>query len=115
MDFRIYIPLIAAMLGVASGRVVRWFEIQVAKATNGQKNGFAEESKPAEIWMLYFFQPRTMRHGYVSQHPSKEFLLCNIAVEQNSWGGGGTLPRNILGAGSRLNQQSKLSSLKFES
>ena len=35
----------AAMLGVASGRVVRLFEIQVAKATNGQKNGSAEESK----------------------------------------------------------------------
>ena len=34
----------AAMLGVASGRVVRSFEIQVAKATNGQKNGSAEES-----------------------------------------------------------------------
>ena len=27
-----------------SGRVVRSFEIQVAKATNGQKNGSAEES-----------------------------------------------------------------------
>ena len=26
-----------AMLGVASGRVARSFEIQVAKATNGQK------------------------------------------------------------------------------
>ena len=34
----------AAMLGVVSGRVVRSFEIQVAKATNGQKNGSAEES-----------------------------------------------------------------------
>ena len=34
-----------AMLGVASGRVVCSFEIQVAKATNGQKNGSAEESK----------------------------------------------------------------------
>ena len=38
MDFKNYIPLMAAMLGVASGRVVRSFEIQVAKATNGQKN-----------------------------------------------------------------------------
>ena len=34
----------ATMLGVASGRVVRLFEIQVAKATNGQKNDSAEES-----------------------------------------------------------------------
>ena len=34
----------AAMLGVASGRVVRSLEIQVAKATNVQKNGSAEES-----------------------------------------------------------------------
>ena len=34
----------AAMLGVASGRVVRSFKIQVAKATNGQKNDSAEES-----------------------------------------------------------------------
>ena len=34
----------AAMLGVASGRVARSFEIQVAKATNGQKNDYAEES-----------------------------------------------------------------------
>ena len=28
-----------------SGRVVRSFEIQVAKTTNGQKNGSAEESR----------------------------------------------------------------------
>ena len=35
----------AAMLGVASGRVVRLFEIQVGKATNGKKNGSAEESR----------------------------------------------------------------------
>ena len=35
----------AAMLGMASGRVVHLFEIQVAKATNGQKNGSAKESK----------------------------------------------------------------------
>ena len=34
----------AAMLGVASGRVIRSFEIQVAKAKNGQKNDSAEES-----------------------------------------------------------------------
>ena len=34
----------AAMLSVVSGRVVCSFEIQVAKATNGQKNGSAEES-----------------------------------------------------------------------
>ena len=39
----------AAMLGVASGRVVRSFEIQVAKATNGQKNGSAEESILASL------------------------------------------------------------------
>ena len=44
MDFKNYIPLMAAMLAVASGRVVRSFEIQVAKATDGQKNGSAEES-----------------------------------------------------------------------
>ena len=37
-------PLMAAMLCVASGRIVQWFEIQVAKATNGQKNGSEEES-----------------------------------------------------------------------
>ena len=43
----------AAMLGVASGRVVRLFEIQVAKATNGQKNGPAEESSgPGVVWLL---------------------------------------------------------------
>ena len=36
----------AATLGEGSGRVVRLFEIQVAKATNGQKNGSAEESTP---------------------------------------------------------------------
>ena len=35
----------AAMLGVASGRVICSFKIQVAKATNGQKNGSVEESK----------------------------------------------------------------------
>ena len=39
----------AAMLGVASGRVVRSFEIQVAKATNGQKNDSVEES----IFLVY--------------------------------------------------------------
>ena len=33
----------AAMFGVAAGRVLHAFEIQVAKATNGQKNGSAEE------------------------------------------------------------------------
>ena len=33
-----------AMLGVASGRVIHSFEIQVAKGTNGQKNGYTEES-----------------------------------------------------------------------
>ena len=33
-----------AISGVASDRVVRSFKIQVAKATNGQKNGSAEES-----------------------------------------------------------------------
>ena len=31
-----------------SGRVVRSFEIQVAKTTNGQKNGSAEESTQAQ-------------------------------------------------------------------
>ena len=45
------------MLGVASGRVVRLFQIQVAKATNGQKNGSAEEntnnlSYEHEEWMI---------------------------------------------------------------
>ena len=44
MDFRNYIPLMVAMLGVASGRVVRSFEIQVSKGTNGQKKGSAKES-----------------------------------------------------------------------
>ena len=39
----------AAMLGVSSGRVVRSFEIQVAKATNGQKNGSAEESNSHSV------------------------------------------------------------------
>ena len=34
-------------MGVASGRVVRSFDIQVAKATNGQKKGSAEESRLA--------------------------------------------------------------------
>ena len=38
----------AAMLGVASGRVLRSFEIKEAKATNGQKNGSAEESNPVQ-------------------------------------------------------------------
>ena len=46
MDFRNHIPPDGGhvMLGVASGRVVRSFEIQVAKAKNGQKNDSAEES-----------------------------------------------------------------------
>ena len=44
MDLETTYPLMAAMLGVASGKVVRSFEIQVAIATNGQKNGYAEES-----------------------------------------------------------------------
>ena len=35
----------AAMLGVASGRVVRLSETEVAKAANGQKNGSVEESR----------------------------------------------------------------------
>ena len=45
----------AAMFGVASGRVVRSFEIQVAKATNGQKNGCAEESRlnPTSTGLFY--------------------------------------------------------------
>ena len=42
----------AVMLGVASGRVVRSFEIQVAKATNGQKNGSAEESRSISLICL---------------------------------------------------------------
>ena len=41
----------AAMLGVASGRVVRWFEIQVAKAF-GRKNSSAEESRGIEKLLL---------------------------------------------------------------
>ena len=44
MDFRNYILLMTAMVGVASGRVVRSFEIQVPKATNGQKKSSPEES-----------------------------------------------------------------------
>ena len=42
--------LMAAMLGVASGRVVHSLEIQVVKATNGQKNGSAEESTIGNQW-----------------------------------------------------------------
>ena len=44
-----------AMLGVASSRVVRSFEIQVAKARNGQKNGSAEESN-SEFKSFHRFQ-----------------------------------------------------------
>ena len=31
-------------MGMASDRVLRWFEIQAEKATNGEKNSSAEES-----------------------------------------------------------------------
>ena len=42
----------AAMLGVVSGRIVRSFEIQVAKATKGQQNGSAEKSRQIQCQML---------------------------------------------------------------
>ena len=40
----------AAMLGVASGRVVRSFDIQVAKATNGQRTALRRRVNIPDIF-----------------------------------------------------------------
>ena len=50
MDFKNYIPPDGGHVGC--GRVVRSFEIQVAKATNGQKNSSAEESTYIYIYIV---------------------------------------------------------------
>ena len=70
---------IQRMSSETSFRVVRSFEIQVAKATNGQKNGFAEESKKkvkfSLIYLnidLYHVQSQPLFH---TEESNKSFFL----------------------------------------
>ena len=62
-----------AMLGVASGRVVRSFQIQVAKATNGQKNGYVEESMKGSLSYTGADDHRVK--SFIMQHTGSRFYL----------------------------------------
>ena len=78
----------AAMLGVASSRVVRSFEIQVAKATNGQKNGSAEES--ISIYLYFYVSSTTsdlvftvfgLTPSATGKNPGLNKVKCHLSLK----------------------------------
>ena len=58
-----------------SGRIFRSFEIQVAKATNGQKNGFAEESTIQPRLTHYFDAYTIGLVSYWKMEPEGQFQV----------------------------------------